>query len=195
MPITEIIKNWVPNKSRVIDLGCGDGALLCDLKNTKNIIGYGVEIDPDQIELCIENGVSVIEQDIDQGISDFKSFNFDVAIMASSIQCLKKPDKALSRMLNISDQCIVTLPNFGHWKCRLDVFLGRMPVTKSLPLSWYETDNSHLCTIKDFETLCSDRGFVLKKKKYLNKDYKETWLSSLKPNLFASEGVYLIAKD
>ena len=151
MPITEIIKNWVPNKSRVIDLGCGDGALLCDLKNTKNIIGYGVEIDPDQIELCIENGVSVIEQDIDQGISDFKSFNFDVAIMASSIQCLKKPDKALSRMLNISDQCIVTLPNFGHWKCRLDVFLGRMPVTKSLPLSWYETDNSHLCTIKDFE--------------------------------------------
>jgi methionine biosynthesis protein MetW len=115
--------------------------------------------------------------------------------MASSIQCLKKPDKALSRMLNISDQCIVTLPNFGHWKCRLDVFLGRMPVTKSLPMSWYETDNSHLCTIKDFEALCLDRGFVLKKKKYLNKDYKETWLSSLKPNLFASEGVYLIAKD
>jgi methionine biosynthesis protein MetW len=98
-------------------------------------------------------------------------------------------------MLNISDQCIVTLPNFGHWKCRLDVFLGRMPVTKSLPMSWYETNNSHLCTIKDFEALCLDRGFVLKKKKYLNKDYKETWLSSLKPNLFASEGVYLIAKD
>ena len=194
MPITEIIKNWVPSKSRVIDFGCGDGTLLCDLKASKKIIGYGVEIDKDQIELCIGRGVSVIEQDIDQGIQDFYSYDFDIAIMASSIQCLKNPDIALERMLNIADECIVTLPNFGFWKCRLDIILGKMPITKSLPLSWYETNNSHLCTIRDFERLCDDRGFLIKKRKYLNHNYKQDWLSSLRPNLYASEGVYLIAK-
>ena len=195
MPITEIIKKWITEGANVIDFGCGDGSLLCDLKDSKNINGYGIEIDPDQIELCIENGVSVIEQDIDQGIQDFSSFNFDIAIMASSIQCLKNPDIALDKMLDIADCCIVTLPNFGHWKCRLDVFLGRMPVTKSLPVTWYETNNYHLCTIKDFENLCEERGFILNKRKYLNTNYKESWLSSLRPNLFAAEGVYLIEKE
>ncbi|MDA7818669.1 methionine biosynthesis protein MetW [Gammaproteobacteria bacterium] len=194
MLITDIIKNWIAEGSSVIDFGCGDGSLLCELKSSKKINGYGVEIDADQIELCIENGVSVVEQDIDQGIQDFFSFNFDTAIMASSIQCLKNPDVALERMLDIADNCIVTLPNFGHWRCRIDVFLGRMPVTKSLPVSWYETNNYHLCTIKDFEALCEERGFILDKRKYLNTSFKESWLSSFMPNLFAAEGVYLIAK-
>ena len=98
MPITEIIKKLITEGANVIDFGCGDGSLLCDLKDSKNINGYGIEIDPDQIELCIENGVSVIEQDIDQGIQDFSSFNFDIAIMASSIQCLKNPDIALDKI-------------------------------------------------------------------------------------------------
>lgn len=194
LEISKIITDWVPSQSKVIDFGCGDGSLLKDLINTKNICGYGVEIDHQMIDKCIEKGISVIEKDIDKGIQDFELSNFDIAIMASSIQCLKNPNIAMRRMLRLSNKCIVTLPNFGYWKCRLALLAGKMPVTPSLPSSWYETENLHLCTISDFEKLCSDSGFIIDERIFLNNSSKKGLLASIMPNIFASEGVYLLGK-
>lgn len=194
LEISKIITDWVPARSKVIDFGCGDGSLLKDLINTKNICGYGVEIDHQMIDKCIEKGISVIEKDIDKGIQDFELSNFDIAIMASSIQCLKNPNIAMRRMLRLSNKCIVTLPNFGYWKCRLALLAGKMPVTPSLPSSWYETENLHLCTISDFEKLCSDSGFIIDERIFLNNSSKKGLLASIMPNIFASEGVYLLGK-
>ena len=194
LEISKIITDWVPSRSKVIDFGCGDGSLLKDLINTKNICGYGVEIDHQMIDECIEKGISVIEKDIDKGIQDFELSNFDIAIMASSIQCLKNPNIAMRRMLRLSNKCIVTLPNFGYWKCRLALLAGKMPVTPSLPSSWYETENLHLCTISDFEKLCSDSGFIIDERIFLNGSSKKGLLASIMPNIFASEGVYLLGK-
>ena len=194
LEISKIITDWVPVRSKVIDFGCGDGSLLKDLINTKNICGYGVEIDHQMIDKCIEKGISVIEKDIDKGIQDFELSNFDIAIMASSIQCLKNPNIAMRRMLRLSNKCIVTLPNFGYWKCRLALLAGKMPVTPSLPSSWYETENLHLCTISDFEKLCSDSGFIIDERIFLNSSSKKGLLASIMPNIFASEGVYLLGK-
>ena len=194
LEISKIITDWVPFRSKVIDFGCGDGSLLKDLINTKNICGYGVEIDHQMIDKCIEKGISVIEKDIDKGIQDFELSNFDIAIMASSIQCLKNPNIAMRRMLRLSNKCIVTLPNFGYWKCRLALLAGKMPVTPSLPSSWYETENLHLCTISDFEKLCSDSGFIIDERIFLNNSSKKGLLASTMPNIFASEGVYLLGK-
>jgi len=194
LEISKIITDWVPFRSKVIDFGCGDGSLLKDLINTKNICGYGVEIDHQMIDKCIEKGISVIEKDIDKGIQDFELSNFDIAIMASSIQCLKNPNIAMRRMLRLSNKCIVTLPNFGYWKCRLALLAGKMPVTPSLPSSWYETENVHLCTISDFEKLCSDSGFIIDERIFLNSSSKKGVLASIMPNIFASEGVYLLGR-
>ena len=194
LEISKIITDWVPSQSKVIDFGCGDGSLLKDLIDTKNICGYGVEIDHQMIDKCIEKGISVIEKDIDKGIQDFELSNFDIAIMASSIQCLKNPNIAMRRMLRLSNKCIVTLPNFGYWKCRLALLAGKMPVTPSLPSSWYETENLHLCTISDFEKLCSDSGFIIDERIFLNGSSKKGLLASTMPNIFASEGVYLLGK-
>jgi len=192
--ISDIIENWVPNNSKVIDFGCGDGSLLQKLKIDKNIHGYGVEINDKKIISCLEKGVSVIKQDIDMGLGEFESLSFDIAIMARSIQCLKEPRPALNRMLNLSKECVVTLPNLGYWRCRINLAMGRMPVTPDLPSSWHETENIHLCTINDFEKLCNDESITIKQKVFLNSNGKEGMMSSINPNLYATEGVYLLEK-
>ena len=193
-PITNIITKWIEDNSRVIDFGCGDGSLLTELRDNKHILGYGIEIDPDGINECLKNNISVVEKDIDDGIDEFVNCNFDVAVMASSIQCLKEPNIALKKILNLSNKCIVTIPNLGYWRCRLALLLGRMPVTPSLPSSWYGTENIHLCTIKDFEKLCESEGFAINERFFLNDKGIKSTLSTQLPNTFASEGVYLLAK-
>ena len=193
--LSSYIENWVPENSKVIDFGCGDGSLLKKLIDSKNILGYGVEINDKKINECIKKKVPVIKQDIDMGINEFASSNFDFSIMARSIQCLKNPNLALNRMLKLSKRCVVTLPNLGYWKCRFDLLKGRMPVTPDLPLSWFETENIHLCTIKDFEKLCSDEGIKIKDKVFLSGSGEKSLISSLIPNLFATEGVYLLEKE
>tara|TARA_Y100000746_G_C15332035_1_gene378182 strand:- start:84 stop:677 length:594 start_codon:yes stop_codon:yes gene_type:complete len=193
--LSKIINPWVPKEGKVIDFGCGDGSLLEELMKTKNILGYGVEINDKKIESCVSKGVPVIKQDIDKGINEFKSSNFDISIMARSIQCLKDPSLALNRMLKLSKRCVVTLPNLGYWKCRLNLAYGRMPVTPELPSSWHETDNIHLCTINDFEDLCKKEGIRIMNKVFLGSNGAQSNLSSLSPNLFAIEGVYLLEKQ
>ena len=192
--LSKIINSWVPENSKVIDFGCGDGSLLKELFENKQVLGYGVEINDTKIEKCIEKGVPVIKLDIDKGLNDFMSSNFDLSIMARSIQCLKNPDLALNRMLELSKRCVVTLPNLGYWRCRINLALGKMPITPDLPSSWYETENIHLCTIKDFENLCLKENINIKHKVFINRNGDQGGLSKINPNLFAVEGVYLLEK-
>lgn len=192
--LSKIINSWVPENSKVIDFGCGDGSLLKELFENKQVLGYGVEINDTKIEKCIEKGVPVIKLDIDKGLNDFMSSNFDLSIMARSIQCLKNPDLALNRMLELSKRCVVTLPNLGYWRCRINLASGKMPITPELPSSWYETENIHLCTIKDFENLCLKENISIKDKVFINRKGDQGGLSKINPNLFAVEGVYLLEK-
>ena len=192
--LSKIINSWVPENSKVIDFGCGDGSLLKELFENKQVLGYGVEINDTKIEKCIEKGVPVIKLDIDKGLNDFMSSNFDLSIMARSIQCLKNPDLALNRMLELSKSCVVTLPNLGYWRCRINLASGKMPITPELPSSWYETENIHLCTIKDFENLCLKENISIKDKVFINRNGNQGGLSKINPNLFAVEGVYLLEK-
>ena len=192
--LSKIINSWVPENSKVIDFGCGDGSLLKELFENKQVLGYGVEINDTKIEKCIEKGIPVIKLDIDKGLNDFMSSNFDLSIMARSIQCLKNPDLALNRMLELSKRCVVTLPNLGYWRCRINLASGKMPITPELPSSWYETENIHLCTIKDFENLCLKENISIKDKVFINRNGDQGGLSKINPNLFAVEGVYLVEK-
>ena len=190
--LQKIVLDWIPSQSKVIDFGCGDGILLKILSEQKSITGYGVENDPDKINACIINGVSVIQQDIDAGIHNYKGMGFDVAVMASSIQCLRKPKDAMKNILKVANECVITLPNFGNWELRLGILNGKMPSSAQLPAKWYETKNLHLCTIADFEELCGEESFVIKKKVYLNRKGISSWLANKLPNLFAAQAVYLI---
>ena len=192
--LSKIINSWVPENSKVIDFGCGDGSLLKELFENKQVLGYGVEINDTKIEKCIEKGVPVIKLDIDKCLNDFMSSNFDLSIMARSIQCLKNPDLALNRMLELSKRCVVTLPNLGYWRCRINLASGKMPITPTLPSSWNETENIHLCTIKDFENLCLKENINIKDKVFINRNGDQGGLSKINPNLFAVEGVYLLEK-
>ena len=190
--LRSIVLNWIPNHSKVVDFGCGDGNLLRILTDQKSVIGYGVENDPEKINACIINGVSVIQQDIDAGIQNYKDMGFDVAVMASSIQCLRKPRDAMKNILKVANECVITLPNFGNWELRLGILNGKMPSSAQLPAKWYETKNLHLCTIADFEELCRDESFVIKKKVYLNRHGSSLWRANTFPDLFAAQAVYLI---
>ena len=190
--LQSIVLDWIPNQSKVVDFGCGDGTLLKILAEKKSAIGYGVEIDEEKINACITNGVSVIQQDIDAGIQNYKGMGFDVAIMASSIQCLRRPRNAMKNILKVANECVITLPNFGNWELRLGLLKGKMPSSAQLPAKWYETKNLHLCTIADFEDLCAEESFNIKKKVYLNSRGSSSWLANTFPNLFAAEAVYLI---
>ena len=190
--LQSIVLDWIPNQSKVVDFGCGDGTLLKILAEKKSAIGYGVEIDREKINACITNGVSVIQQDIDAGIQNYKGMGFDVAIMASSIQCLRRPRNAMKNILKVANECVITLPNFGNWELRLGLLKGKMPSSAQLPAKWYETKNLHLCTIADFEDLCTEESFNIQKKVYLNSRGSSSWLANTFPNLFAAEAVYLI---
>jgi len=190
--LQSIVLDWIPNQAKVVDFGCGDGTLLKILAEKKSVTGYGVEIDEEKINACITNNVSVIQQDIDGGIQNYKGMGFDVAIMASSIQCLRRPRNAMRNILQVANECVITLPNFGNWELRLGLLKGKMPSSAQLPAKWYETKNLHLCTIADFEDLCAEESFNIKKKVYLNTRGSSSWLANTFPNLFAAEAVYLI---
>ena len=187
----ELIGNWVEPGSRVLDLGCGDGALLKQLCGTHKICGYGIENDPEQIQLSIENGVNVIEKNLDKELDGFADQSFDTVVMTFTLQVMKHPDLMLEEMLRVGRECIVTFPNFGSVQSRLSLLWhGRMPVTHKLPYQWYDTPNIHFCTINDFETLCREKGYRVLNRQILTENTLNRLLVSPLPNLFGQTAVY-----
>jgi len=186
-----IIADWVKPGSSVIDLGCGDGTLLAHLKQQKQVRGYGIEIEDDDIIASIKNGINVIQMDLNEGLSEFDDHSFDYVILSLTLQALQHPDLLLKEMLRVGTEGIVTFPNFGNWKGRLQLALGgRMPVTKTLPNTWYDTPNMHLCTIKDFERLCKQLGFKILERRAVDQNHESGLGLRLFPNLLAQIALY-----
>ncbi|WP_101758550.1 methionine biosynthesis protein MetW [Oceanicoccus sp. KOV_DT_Chl] len=191
----QLIPHWIQANTRVLDLGCGDGALLQKLIETKQVNGLGIEIDEDQITHCIANGLNVVEQDLNKGLSNFQDNSFDVVIMAHALQTLHNPHIVIDEMLRVGKECIVTFPNFAHWRCRWYLSQhGRMPVSKSMPYSWYDTPNIHFFTVKDFESLCREKNINIIRSTVVGFDSSESFLGALIPNLFGVTAVYHISR-
>ena len=190
----EIIQDWIAPGSRVLDLGCGDGALLEHLRDHKQVGGYGLEIDAEKVARCIERGVNVIEQNLDDGLGNFADNSFDVVVMTQSLQALKYPDKVLAEMLRVGKTCIITFPNFGHWRCRWYLTTkGRMPVSDFLPYTWYNTPNIHFCTFEDFERLCHALGARVEERLAVDHEHRHNLGSRLWPNLLGEIGIYRVS--
>jgi methionine biosynthesis protein MetW len=188
------IQHWIQQGSRILDLGCGDGTLLKFLIDTKQVQGYGLEIDPKQINACIDKGLNVIEQNLDRGLGNFGDKSFDTVLMTQALQTLHFPHLVLDEMLRVGKECIVTFPNFGHWKARLYLALrGRMPVSDLLPYEWYDTPNIHFCTFKDFEVLCRERNIKVINRQVVNEQSGQL-LKDFMPNLFGETAIYHLSK-
>lgn len=191
----DLLKDWVKPNSRVLDLGCGDGALLAKLRDEKNVSGLGLEIDTDQITTCLERGLDVIEQNMDEGLSNFQTDSFDTVIMNQALQAVHYPHLVLEEMLRIGKECYITFPNFGHWRCRAYLISnGRMPVSNFMPYTWYDTPNIHFCTVKDFEALCEQKGIKIINKAVVNQNNQTTWQAKKWPNLFAVTAIYHVTR-
>ena len=148
------IAAWIPEGASVLDLGCGDGSLLRYLKEARAVRGYGVEISDADIVSCIANGINVIQNDLESGLSDFEDHSFDFVILSQTLQATRHTKALVREMLRVGNEGIVSFPNFGYWKNRLQVMFGNMPVSRELPYQWYDTPNVHLCTLHDFENFC-----------------------------------------
>ena len=151
-----IISNWVGFGSKVLDLGCGDGELLQFLRLSLEVKGYGVEKDDANWLACMENGSNVIQMDLEDGLSGFEDQSFDTVILSQTLQAMHNTEEIVQEMLCVGREVIVTFPNFGYWRNRLQITNGRMPVSKTLPYQWYDTPNVHLCTINDFDQFCKN---------------------------------------
>ena len=190
------INDWISRDSKVLDLGCGDGSLLNDLRKEKSTSGLGIEIDAEKIKSCLKKGISVIEQDIDSGLENFGNQSFDYVVMSQSIQALKKPEVALEEIVRIGKECIVSIPNFANIKCRLQLFFkGQMPVSNALPHDWYSTPNLHLCSLEDFEELCKKSNIKIVERKLSKINGEESILMRLLPNLFSEVALYKLVKE
>jgi methionine biosynthesis protein MetW len=182
----EAIVRWVPQGARVLDLGCGDGALLRHLWQARKAPGYGVEIEDRSVVACVANDVNVIQADLESGLSLFADGSFDCVILSQTLQAMRHQTEILREMLRVGREAIVSFPNFGHWSARLQVLLGRMPVSKTLPYEWYETPNLHHCTVSDFEDLCRRIGIRIRERLVMHDGRPVTYM----PNLTGSLAVY-----
>ncbi len=182
----DLITSWIPEGARVLDLGCGDGELLAELVAQRRVRGYGVEIDPDRVLAATARGVNVIQMDLESGLEMFEEDAFDFVVLSQTLQAMRRSDQILAEMLRVGREGIVTFPNFGYWRHRVAIALGRMPVSKSLPYQWYDTPNIHLCTVKDFEELCRTVGAEILDERVLHGGK----VVSALPNLLGSLGVF-----
>ncbi|MDW5418413.1 methionine biosynthesis protein MetW [Iodobacter sp. CM08] len=181
-PDLQYIADWIPQQSRVLDLGCGDGELLAWLAAKKQVSGYGVEIDVNGVVGCVANGVNVIQSDMESGLSTFEDHSFDYVVLSLTIQAMHNIEGILQEMLRVGKTGIVTFPNFGFWENRWQILMGRMPVSETIPFEWYNTPNIHFCTVNDFAKLLNKLGLKIDHQLVLNQGQKIEFL----PNLLGS---------
>jgi len=194
-PDLTIISDWIKPGCRVLDLGCGDGKLLESLQAEKNVSGYGLEINDNYIAKCINAGINVIHMNLNEGLSEFDNDSFDYVVLSMTLQAMHRPDILLQEMLRVGTEGIVTFPNFGNWKARMQLtFRGRMPVTRCMPNEWYNTPNIHLCTIKDFEDLCRKLGFKILQRQAVDHTHQSGLGLKLFPNLLGKIVLYRFRK-
>ena len=178
-PDFAVIAAWVKPGAKVLDLGCGDGSLMCFLREARNIRGYGVEIDDANVLACFNNGVNVIQSDLESGLQSFESASFDYVVLSQTLQAVKNTENIIKEMLRVSKEGIVSFPNFGYWKNRLQVLAGNMPVSEALPYQWFDTPNIHNCTLGDFEEFCSQHGARILERRVMSGNRQVAMLPNL----------------
>lgn len=185
-PDFDAIAQWVPQGARILDLGCGDGSLLRFLKETRNVSGYGVEISDENVAACVANGVNVLQSDLEAGLSGFESGSFDQVVLSQTLQAMKHTERLLKEILRVGREGIVSFPNFGYWRVRAQLAMGRMPVSRELPYQWYDTPNIHLFTLADFESFCRGRAIrILERLVLTDGQPVQMW-----PNFLGATAVY-----
>ncbi len=196
----QLAERWIAPKSRVLDLGCGNGELLAHLQTQLGVSGYGLEIDAEKINDAIAKGLSIVEQDLNDGLGRFANNSFDTVVMARALQAVKAPDILLLDMLRVAREAVITFPNFAHWQNRIHLGMkGLMPVSEALPYEWYNTPNIHLCTFKDFEALCAQHDIhIINRFAVSDSDKGHTALMTTlirqAPNLLADVAIYRVTK-
>ncbi len=180
------IAAWIPKGASVLDLGCGDGSLLRFLRDMREVRGYGVDINDANIVACIRNGVNVIQDDLDTGLSGFETLSFDYVILSQTLQAIRHTEALVQEILRVGRAGIVSFPNFGYWRNRLKILRGNMPVSRDLPYQWYDTPNVHLCTLHDFEDFCAKQKVQILDRRVMTGESEVQML----PNLFGSTAVY-----
>lgn len=185
-----LIAKWIAHGAKVLDLGCGDGALLGYLRDTLNVRGYGIEKDDANWLACMDNGVNVIQMDLEAGLSGFEAHSFDVVILSQTLQAVQNTERIVREMLRVGREAVVTFPNFGYWRHRIQLVQGQMPVSKNLPYQWYDTPNVHLCTIKDFEEFCARLNIDIEERLVLTDNCPINFM----PNLMGSLAMYRLKK-
>jgi len=185
------IANWIPFGAKVLDLGCEDGSLLKFLEGSLEVKGYGIEKDDAHWLNTLKQGLNVIQMDLESGLSGFESQSFDVVVLSQTLQAMRNTEKIVHEMLRVGKEAIVTFPNFGYWRHRIQLIQGQMPVSKSLPYEWYNTPNIHLCTIKDFDDFCAKNKIGIKERLILTHGKP----IHMMPNLMGALAMYrLISK-
>jgi methionine biosynthesis protein MetW len=192
-----LIAEMVAEGSRVLDVGCGDGALLKLLSDTKRVDGRGIEVARERVNACVALGLAVIQGDADRDLADYPDDAFDYAILSLTIQATRHPKNVLENLLRIGRSAIVSFPNFGHWRVRVDLLLkGRMPVNENLPEAWFVSPNAHLCTIKDFEDLCRAVNARVERAVAFNAWGQQlgTWMPLTVHNLMGEKAVFMLTR-
>ena len=191
----KIIADIITENTRVLDVGCDDGSLMEFLKKEKNVDIRGIEISKKKVQTCISKGLTVIEGDAEFDLKQFPDKSFDYVVLGQTLQAFINPEIVIKELLRVGNKAIVTIPNFGHWKVRLNLlFQGTMPVTKTLPNEWYNTPNIHMCTIKDFFKFSKTINFkIFKSLALMNKNVSTINNTNLPfKNLFCELGIFLI---